>query len=152
MKKKIRNILRSTLKNLIYIRFKRMNIFADKLNVTSPYLSRAINSEKTYIYTLIEYLLMCDTKINITIHDNIANDNIFLSLSSVEEIANQIGFICRQKIRQKHRTVEGFAIATNRRKTDLYTILGAKNKASIDKCVDLLEELGFNIEFGYELI
>ena len=152
MKNKTKKILRSILKNLIHLKFKRMGIFSDKIGVSNHYLSRIIHSEKTYIHTLLEYLSVCEARITVSISNDNLSKNIIFTSSDAEEIAKQMGFICRDRILQRYDKISKFAIATNRNKDNLYTILGAKNKASTDHLFDLFEELKYKVEFTYELI
>ena len=129
-----------------------MGIFSDKIGVSNHYLSRIIHSEKTYIHTLLEYLSVCEARITVSISNDNLSKNIIFTSSDAEEIAKQMGFLCRDRILQRYDKISKFAIATNRNKDNLYTILGAKNKASIDHLFDLFEELKYKVEFTYEII
>jgi len=128
-----------------------MCIFADKVGVSKSYLSRVVNGDKAYIYTLLEYLSVCEARTSVTIADKYNFDNTKISGLSTDEIAKKMGSICRAKIIFRYGNVAKFALATNKNKSDIYPILSAKNKASIDNLFDLFEELKYKVEFTYEL-
>jgi len=129
-----------------------MCIFADKVGVSKSYLSRVIKSDKTYTYILLDYLSVCDARVSVAINDKYNFDNTKISGLSTDEIAKQMGSICRAKIIFRYGNVAKFALATNKNKSDIYPILSAKNKSSIDNLFDLFEELKYKVEFTYELI
>lgn len=128
-----------------------MHHFAHKIGVSNTYLSRVIHQEKTYIYTLLEYLVECGARISISVIDKDCRIILSLSSTDVKELAKALGIVCRAEILKRKVTVADFAEDIGKSKQDIYSVLNAKNKASIDHLFDLFEILGSKVNLNYEI-